>query len=118
MAVAAGAFGAHVLEDRLAPESLAVFDTGVRYQMYHAIGLFAVAWAEARWSGRATPLAGWFFIAGILVFSGSLYALAFGAPRILGAVAPVGGVAFLSGWTLLAVGATARRKEPAPDARA
>lgn len=117
MGVAAGAFGAHVLEGRLTPESLTVFETGVRYQMYHAFGLFAVAWAAGRWPGRTAALAGWLFIAGILIFSGSLYGLAFGAPRILGAVAPVGGLAFLSGWAVLAAGAVAERNEPVPAAR-
>jgi uncharacterized membrane protein YgdD (TMEM256/DUF423 family) len=113
MGVAAGAFGAHVLEERLTSENLAVFETGVRYQMYHAFGLFVVAWAADRWTSRATLIAGWFFISGIVVFSGSLYGLAFGAPRILGAVAPVGGLAFLTGWLLLAAGAASSRREPA-----
>lgn len=120
MGVAAGAFGAHVLEGRLAPEQLAVFETGVRYQMYHAFALFVVGWAATRWTGRAgraTTLAGWLFIAGILVFSGSLYGLAFGAPRMLGAITPVGGLAFLSGWAVLAGGAAAQRGEPVPAAR-
>jgi uncharacterized membrane protein YgdD (TMEM256/DUF423 family) len=102
LAVAAGAFGAHALEGRLAPERIDTYETAVRYQMYHALALFAVAWAASRWPGRAATLAGWAFIAGTLVFSGTVYALAFGAPRWLGAVTPLGGVALLVGWAALA----------------
>lgn len=114
MGVAAGAFGAHVLETRLSAESLVTFETGVRYQMYHALGLLAVAWAAERWTSNAFTLAGWFFIAGILLFSGSLYALAFGAPSLMGAVTPFGGVAFLAGWAVLAGGAASKDKNKPP----
>jgi uncharacterized membrane protein YgdD (TMEM256/DUF423 family) len=119
MGVAAGAFGAHVLEGRLSAENLVTFETGVRYQMYHALGLLAVAWAAERWTANTITLAGWFFSAGIIVFSGSLYALAFGAPRVLGAITPFGGVAFLAGWAVLAAGAAAqdKSKPPAKDNR-
>jgi len=103
--VAAGAFGAHALQERLAADRLAVFDTAVRYQMYHALGLLGAAWAAARWPGTLTTLAGWLFAVGILIFAGTLYALAFGAPRFLGAITPLGGVSFLAGWLLLALAA-------------
>ncbi len=100
--VAAGAFGAHSLRDRLAPELLAVFETGVRYQMYHALALLAVAWAASRWPGGATSLAGWLMVAGTVLFSGSLYALSLSGARVLGAITPLGGLAWLAGWALLA----------------
>src|SRR5574342_1138598 len=96
IAVAAGAFGAHALRVRLAPDLLVVFETGARYQMYPALGLLAVAWAMARWPGQWAVLAGWLFVAGTLLFSGSLYALALSGARWLGAVTPLGGVAFLA----------------------
>ena len=102
LAVAAGAFGAHALRARLAPDLLAVFETGARYQMYHALALLGVAWAASRWPDGGAPAAGWLFVAGTVLFSGSLYALALGAPRWLGAVTPVGGLCFLAGWALLA----------------
>lgn len=100
--VALGAFGAHGLRATLAPEDLATFETGVRYQMYHALALLAVAWAAGRWPGSAVVLAGWLFVAGIVVFSGSLYTLVLTGHRWLGAVTPLGGLAFLVGWGLLA----------------
>jgi uncharacterized membrane protein YgdD (TMEM256/DUF423 family) len=105
VSVAAGAFGAHALRDRLAPDLLAVFETGARYQMYHALGLFAVAWATQRWPGGAAAGAGWLFVAGTLLFSGSLYALALSGVRAFGAVTPFGGLAFLVGWAVLAYAA-------------
>ena len=100
--VAAGAFGAHALRDRLSPDLLAVFHTGAQYQMYHALALVAAGWAAARWPGGAASAAGWLFLAGTLLFSGSLYALALTGVRALGAVTPIGGVAFLAGWACLA----------------
>jgi uncharacterized membrane protein YgdD (TMEM256/DUF423 family) len=102
LAVAAGAFGAHGLKARVSPEMLAVFETGARYQMYHALGLLAVAWAASRWPTSGAGSAGWFFVAGTLLFSGSLYLLALGGPRWLGAVTPVGGLCFIAGWAVLA----------------
>lgn len=105
LAVAAGAFGAHALRARLGPAMLLVFETGARYQMYHALGLMAVAWAVTRWPGRLTSAAGWCFIAGTVLFSGSLYAMAISGQRALGAITPLGGVAFLSGWLCLALAA-------------
>jgi uncharacterized membrane protein YgdD (TMEM256/DUF423 family) len=105
IAVAAGAFGAHALRARLDPSMLAAFETGARYQMYHALALLAVAWAAGRWPGRLTLMAGWCFIAGTLLFSGSLYALALSGHRALGAITPLGGAAFLAGWLCLALAA-------------
>lgn len=105
LGVALGAFGAHALKARLAPEMLAAFETGVRYQMYHVFALVAVAWAWARWHGRVFTVAGWLFIAGIVVFSGSLYLLALTGVRALGAITPLGGLAFLAGWLCLVWGA-------------
>lgn len=105
IAVAAGAFGAHALRARLDLGMLAVFETGARYQMYHALALLAVAWASGRWPGKLTSAAGWCFVAGTVLFSGSLYGMALTGHRALGAITPLGGVAFLSGWLCLAVGA-------------
>jgi uncharacterized membrane protein YgdD (TMEM256/DUF423 family) len=103
LAVALGAFGAHGLRAVLSPSDLATFETGVRYQMYHALALLAVAGLAQRWPGAPTlAAAGWCFVAGIVVFSGSLYVLVLTGPRWLGAVTPLGGVAFLLGWLLLA----------------
>jgi uncharacterized membrane protein YgdD (TMEM256/DUF423 family) len=102
VAVAAGAFGAHGLRDRLAPDMLAVFETAVRYQMYHALALVGVAWAVTRWPGAGAGLAGWLFVAGIALFSGSLYVLALSGVRWLGAITPFGGLCFLAGWGVLA----------------
>jgi uncharacterized membrane protein YgdD (TMEM256/DUF423 family) len=109
--VAAGAFGAHALKGRLAADLLAIYEVGVRYQVYHAFALFAAAWAFTRWPSRTATAAGWLFLAGTVVFSGSLYALALTGVRALGAITPLGGVAFLSGWVCLAVTA-ARRGSP------
>jgi uncharacterized membrane protein YgdD (TMEM256/DUF423 family) len=102
--VAAGAFGAHGLKSRLDADMLAVFETGVRYQMYHSFALLAVAWAATRWPGTAVTAAGWCFVAGIVIFSGSLYVLSLAGLRWMGAITPLGGVAFLVGWLLLAWG--------------
>jgi uncharacterized membrane protein YgdD (TMEM256/DUF423 family) len=105
MGVAAGAFGAHGLKGRLTPEMLAVFETGVRYHLIHALALLAVAWAVTRWSSRAIGVAGWLFVVGIVLFSGSLYVLTLSGIRGFGAITPFGGVAFILGWLLLAWGA-------------
>jgi uncharacterized membrane protein YgdD (TMEM256/DUF423 family) len=110
LGVALGAFGAHALKVRLAPDLLAVFETGVRYQMYHVFAIVAAAWAWSRWSSRLFAVAGFLFAAGIVVFSGSLYLLAFTGVRILGAITPLGGLAFLAGWLCLAWGAGTRLK--------
>jgi len=101
LGVAAGAFGAHSLRGRLSAEMLAVYETAVRYQLFHALALLAVAWAIARWPGPVTAAAGWLFVAGTLLFSGSLYALSLSGVRWLGAITPLGGLAFLVGWGCL-----------------
>jgi uncharacterized membrane protein YgdD (TMEM256/DUF423 family) len=101
VAVAAGAFGAHALRSRLSADLLGVFETAARYQMYHALALMAVAWAAARWPGTLPQWAGWLFVAGTVLFSGSLYALALSGVRWLGAITPLGGAAFLAGWICL-----------------
>jgi uncharacterized membrane protein YgdD (TMEM256/DUF423 family) len=105
LAVAAGAFGAHALRARLGAEMLAVWETAARYQMYHALALLAVAMAAARWPAGGWTAAGWLFTAGIAVFCGSLYLLAFTGTRWLGAVTPLGGLCFLAGWIALALAA-------------
>lgn len=99
--VAAGAFGAHSLRSRLTPEMLSVFETGVRYHLVHALALVAVSWAATRSPGPATSVAGWLFVVGTVLFSGSLYALSLTGNRALGAITPLGGVAFIAGWLLL-----------------
>jgi uncharacterized membrane protein YgdD (TMEM256/DUF423 family) len=104
VAVAAGAFGAHALHARLAPELLTVFETAVRYQMFHVVGLFAAAWAAGHWPGAAVRAGGACFLLGTLVFCGSLYALALTGTRGLGAITPFGGLLFIAGWLLLAWG--------------
>jgi uncharacterized membrane protein YgdD (TMEM256/DUF423 family) len=101
LAVAAGAFGAHALKRRLDAELLAVFETGARYQMYHALGLFAVAWLVGR-GAPGSAAAGWLMLGGIVLFSGSLYLLALSGVRGFGAVTPFGGVAMLAAWALVA----------------
>ncbi len=105
LGVALGAFGAHGLRGRLSGEMLAVFETGVRYHFIHALGLFAVSWAASRWPGPLVGAAGWLFVAGILIFSGSLYVLSIGGVRWLGAVTPLGGLCMIAGWGLLAAAA-------------
>lgn len=105
--VAAGAFAAHALRSRMAADLLTVFETAARYQMYHAVGILFVAVAYGRWGAAPLLWAGWSFVAGTLLFSGSLYLLAVTGVRWLGAVTPVGGVCFLAGWALLAWGIAA-----------
>lgn len=105
--VALGAFGAHGLRGRVAPEMLAVFETGVRYHMYHSLALMLTALLLARMDGWLLRTAAWCFTAGIILFSGSLYALAISGITILGAVTPIGGLAFLAGWACLAFAAAA-----------
>ena len=104
LAVAAGAFGAHALRTRLPSDLLAAFETGARYQMYHALALLFVAWAATRWPAPPVRVAGWLFAGGTVCFSGSLYLLSLTGARWLGAVTPLGGVLFLGGWLALAVG--------------
>jgi uncharacterized membrane protein YgdD (TMEM256/DUF423 family) len=82
---------------------LTTFETGARYQMYHALALLLAAWATTRWPGPLTSAGGWLFVAGTLIFSGSLYALSLSGLRWLGAITPLGGVAFIGGWLCLAL---------------
>ena len=96
-----GAFGAHALRARLSPEMLAAFESGVRYQMYHAFAILIVALALARVDAPLIRAAGWAFTVGIVLFSGSLYTMALTGMTTLGIVTPIGGVAFLAGWALL-----------------
>src|SRR6056297_111237 len=106
LAVAAGAFGAHALDGRVEPRMLEVFETAARYQMYHALALFGVAWLATQTQASAVSVAGWAFVAGILIFSGSLYLMTFTGMRWLGAITPIGGVAFIVGWVAVVVAAT------------
>ncbi len=103
-AVAAGAFGAHALKTRLSPELLNVFETGVRYQMYHAFALLGTGLALNKWPGPLVQNAGWLFLLGILLFSGSLYSICLSEIKTLGIITPIGGLAFIGGWLCLALG--------------
>ena len=102
LAVGLGAFGAHGLRDRLSPESLTIYQTGVQYQVIHALGLLALSALAER--TRYVALIGWLFIFGVVIFSGSLYLLAITGERWLGAITPIGGLCFLSGWATLIYG--------------
>lgn len=108
LAVAAGAFGAHGLKERLSVEMLAIFETGARYQMYHALAMIASAIACERWPGGYSTASGWLFLVGIILFSGSLYLLSVTGVRWLGAITPMGGLAFMAGWLSLAISAMQR----------
>ncbi len=105
LSVAAGAFGAHALRARLSADMQTIFETGARYHMYHSLGLIVIGLFAAQ---RPSPLlqgAGWAMLVGIVLFSGSLYALALSGIRVLGAITPLGGLGFLAGWGLLALAA-------------
>ncbi|HAV23560.1 MAG TPA: DUF423 domain-containing protein [Bacteroidetes bacterium] len=102
--VALGAFGAHSLKGTLTASMLDTFETGARYQMYHSLALLVVAWAVERFGAPLFTVSGWCFVAGIVLFSGSLYILAFTGIRWIGAITPIGGLAFLAGWGMLAYG--------------
>ncbi len=106
--VAAGAFGAHALRARVEPRLLEVFETGARYQMYHAIAMLAAAWIVTRFPGSLANASGWLFLAGTVLFSGSLYAMTLTGIRALGAITPLGGVCFIAGWVCLALAAMRR----------
>jgi uncharacterized membrane protein YgdD (TMEM256/DUF423 family) len=99
--VALGAFGAHGLAGRVSAARLDTFKTGVHYHLLHSLALLAVAWAASRWPGRRAEVAAWLFTIGIVIFSGSLYALVLWDLPRLGMITPVGGVAFLAGWACL-----------------
>jgi len=112
LGVAFGAFGAHALKASLSPQFLTTFETGVRYQMYHGLGLLALAWAICRWPERRLAPAAWLLLGGTLVFSGSLYLLVLTGARWFGAVTPFGGGALIAGWALVARRLVAARKQP------
>lgn len=101
LGVGLGAFGAHALRGTFGPGMAAVYETGIKYQFYHALGLLAVAYAAGRWPGPLPTIAGWLFVAGIILFSGSLYLLSVVGVRWLGAITPLGGLCFLAGWAIL-----------------
>ena len=105
LGVLLGAFGAHGLSGRITPEMLSIFETGVRYHLVHGLALLAVAWAAARWPSGLINAAGWLFLLGVIVFSGSLYVLSITGARWLGAVTPIGGLCLTVGWLVLAIGA-------------
>ncbi|MBA3479790.1 MAG: DUF423 domain-containing protein [Lautropia sp.] len=108
VAVGAGAFAAHGLKARLTPDLLATFELAARYQMYHALALMLCAFAWTRWPGPAVTLAAALFLAGIVLFCGSLYLLSLTGIRWLGAVTPLGGAAWLVAWAALAWSAMSR----------
>ncbi len=99
--VALGAFGAHALRDRLTPDLLAVFETGARYQLIHGLALLFLGARSGLPARRSLAVGGWLLVAGTIVFSGSLYALALSGVRTWGAVTPLGGLCFLAGWLTL-----------------
>ena len=103
--VIAGAFGAHGLKGRISGGMLETFEVAVRYQMYHALGLLAVAWAVSQWSSQLINLAGWSFVIGTCIFSGSLYILSLTGIRWFGAITPIGGLVLIVGWACLIWGA-------------
>jgi uncharacterized membrane protein YgdD (TMEM256/DUF423 family) len=106
IAVMLGAFGSHGLRKRLTSESMATFEIGVRYQMYHAVAMIAASIASGQWSASSLPgVAGWLFTIGTLLFSGSLYILALTQKRWPGAITPFGGLAFIAGWVCLVLSA-------------
>jgi uncharacterized membrane protein YgdD (TMEM256/DUF423 family) len=107
LSVAGGAFASHALKNKLSDRALEIFDTATRYQMYHALALLLVALLLSRAADAQTffAVAGWAFIVGTVVFSGSLYALSLSGIKWLGAITPLGGVAFILGWGCLAVAA-------------
>lgn len=109
LGVALGAFGAHGLKTRVSAEMVAIWETAARYHVLHALALLATGWAGERWPGAYGTAAGWLFLAGIVLFSGSLYGLALTGVRALGAITPIGGLCLIAGWVCLAVAATRGR---------
>ncbi|HET6202447.1 MAG TPA: DUF423 domain-containing protein [Planctomycetota bacterium] len=117
LGVAGGAFGAHVLRRWIPGDRLEFFEVGVRYQLLHSLALFAVAWVVSRSPSRSANAAGWLFVAGIVLFSGSLYAFAGTGVKTFGALTPLGGLALLSGWALLGFSAARSGSDPRGDGR-
>ncbi len=103
--VAAGAYGSHGLKGKISAEMLSVFEIGVRYQMYHALALIASSFAATQWPGKLVMASGWFFIAGTLFFSGSIYLLCLTGSKLYGPITPIGGGMLMMGWLCLAIGA-------------
>jgi uncharacterized membrane protein YgdD (TMEM256/DUF423 family) len=103
--VSAGAFGAHALRGYFGshPDLLSSYETALRYMMIHGLAILAVAWASGRWPGMVVKTVGYLFVAGILLFSGSLFALSLTGTRWFGVITPIGGAAFLTGWLILAI---------------
>lgn len=105
LSVALGAFGAHGLQDKVEPRMIEVWETAARYQMYHALALFAAAWVLQQTQHTGATVAGWSFIAGTLIFSGSLYVMVLSGVKWLGAITPIGGTVMIVGWVALLVAA-------------
>ena len=103
VAVGAGAFGAHALADRLSAARLATWETAARYHLIHAVALVLLGALSARWPAPLLSVSGWLFTFGILVFGGTVYALALGGPHWLGAITPIGGLSLIAGWVVLAI---------------
>ena len=105
LGVALGAFGTHGLKSRVAADMVAIWETAAKYHLIHALALLATGWACERWPGPQTTAAGWLFVSGIVIFSGSLYALVLTGVRGLGAITPIGGICFIAGWLAIALAA-------------
>lgn len=103
LATILGAFGAHALQGKLTPERLQVFETAVRYQFFHALGLFGIGLAARFYEGALVNWSAALVLTGMVLFSGSIYLLSFGAPRLLGIVTPIGGTLLIAGWIAFAV---------------
>lgn len=116
VAVALGAFGSHGLEGRLPADLMSVFGTANVYHFYHSLALLAVGLAALSLKGKLIVASGWCFLAGILIFSGSLYVLALTGTRALGAITPIGGILFIAGWGLLAAAAWTAGTQSGSDA--
>jgi len=111
LGVVAGAMGVHALRDTLDARALSTFETGVRFQMYHALALLAVGLLAGQWKTGIVKLSGILFTVGVVLFSGSLYILAITGIGVFGAIAPLGGLSLMAAWTSLIVGAI-RQREP------
>ncbi len=112
LSVGMGAFGAHALQERLSERSLEIFEVAARYQMYHALALLLVALllGHEQFPQPILVAAGWSFIIGVLIFSGSLYVLSLTDVKVIGAITPLGGLAFIAGWGALAIAALSQSK--------
>jgi uncharacterized membrane protein YgdD (TMEM256/DUF423 family) len=106
-----GAFGAHALQAKLSPDRLSIYETAVRYQFYHALGLLGLGLAARTYEGTLVSWSAGLIVLGIVLFSGSIYILSFGAPRIVGIITPIGGTALIAGWIAFAVAVLRVRSE-------